>query len=665
MLTAGSRHIVTGECTVCHRSGLTIASGRLWRHGPKALPCRGSNLPPVPGSLQDRVDDPTGSTGSSQLDDTSLDLFTDATPPTTDRLDLPNSGLPLLKRVPRGARVAASSLLVQLIRAVLSNINDQEAWRRLLGWAPGCFTRPLRGGKSRNLTTLISGQIRSYSAGGVPLQVPPKPSTRLPRAATTKCMNRDEEAAVRASAKLEDGDIKGALRLLGSSDTLAPNDAATLAALQALHPPSPQDRRAPPIPTANPLQVSPAEVRHAITSFPNGSAGGLDGVRPQFLKDLVKGGSTDQDVDPTLEAITELVNIMLAGKVPEFVRPLLFGGSLTALAKKGGGVRPIVVGCVWRRVVAKVVCARLSESCSALLGPRQLGFGIRGGCEGAVHAARRFIENMESDQVFVKIDFRNAFNSVRRDTMLEAVELMAPDVLPFVLAAYGSRSMLRFNTSTIWSEEGIQQGDPLGPLLFCLSIHDLLSSLRSELVLGYLDDISLGGNVDVVSRDFTRLESAQAATGLSLNRLKCEVTSGSATAATIFSQSGIDISQVEIHDLTLLGSPLWPGGRALEAAIEAKRAELQLLSNRLRLMPAHDGLFLLCNIVAVPRLLYLLRSAPCSGSVGLLRYDSDLRLALSYISNADLSDAAWEQASLPVRLGGLGIRSSSLLAPSA
>ena len=42
---------------------------------------------------------------------------------------------------------------------------------------------------------------------------------------------------------------------------------------------------------------------------------------------------------------------------------------------------------------------------------------------------------------------------------------------------------------------GVQQGDPLGPLLFCLSIHDLMLELKSEFRAFYLDDGIPGGSV--------------------------------------------------------------------------------------------------------------------------------------------------------------------------
>ena len=47
--------------------------------------------------------------------------------------------------------------------------------------------------------------------------------------------------------------------------------------------------------------------------------------------------------------------------------------------------------------------------------------GTPGGCEAAVHATRRFVESMPDDHCVVKLDFSNAFNSLHRDVMLEAV----------------------------------------------------------------------------------------------------------------------------------------------------------------------------------------------------------------------------------------------------
>jgi len=52
----------------------------------------------------------------------------------------------------------------------------------------------------------------------------------------------DQIAASMAAARLEDGDIKGAVRLLCSDDSVAVPDGATFEELVRLHPTAPVDR---------------------------------------------------------------------------------------------------------------------------------------------------------------------------------------------------------------------------------------------------------------------------------------------------------------------------------------------------------------------------------------------------------------------------------------
>ena len=121
-------------------------------------------------------------------------------------------------------------------------------------------------------------------------------------------------------------------------------------------------------------------------------------------------------------ALADFCNLVLRGDTPEVVRPFFFGASLVALRKKSGGIRPIAVGCTLRRLVAKVACKQVVDEMAELLAPRQLGYGVSGGSEAAVHTARCFLNNMDACQAMVKLGFANAFNSIRRDCMLKAVQ---------------------------------------------------------------------------------------------------------------------------------------------------------------------------------------------------------------------------------------------------
>ena len=90
--------------------------------------------------------------------------------------------------------------------------------------------------------------------------------------------------------------------------------------------------------------------------------------------------------------------------------------------------------------------------------PFQLGAGVKHGSEAAAHVARDFIECAERKQAFVKIDFANSFNSVRRDVILKAINEHAPEILSFVKLCYEDSSFLIYGASTIKSTEGFQQG---------------------------------------------------------------------------------------------------------------------------------------------------------------------------------------------------------------
>ena len=75
---------------------------------------------------------------------------------------------------------------------------------------------------------------------------------------------------------------------------------------------------------------------------------------------------------------------------------------------------------------------------------------------------------MDKGKLFVKVDFRNASNAVRRNSILEAVAKHLSELLPFATSTLSGPSDLQFADFTLQLEEGAHQGDLLGPLYFCL-----------------------------------------------------------------------------------------------------------------------------------------------------------------------------------------------------
>jgi hypothetical protein len=82
---------------------------------------------------------------------------------------------------------------------------------------------------------------------------------------------------------------------------------------------------------------------------------------------------------------------------------------------------------------------------------------------------------------------------LRRDSILQAVARYFPELLPLKLSTTGHTSNLHFGNYLLQSAEGAQLGDPLGPLYFCLASKELLESMGSALILGYLDDFAMSG----------------------------------------------------------------------------------------------------------------------------------------------------------------------------
>ena len=92
----------------------------------------------------------------------------------------------------------------------------------------------------------------------------------------------DRQLRRTVESKIMDGNISAAVRILTSEDSIAPVDHETVEALRLKHPPETPDSSfpekfdiSPDFPT-----VSEGEVWTAIMSFPDGSAGGLDEVKP-------------------------------------------------------------------------------------------------------------------------------------------------------------------------------------------------------------------------------------------------------------------------------------------------------------------------------------------------------------------------------------------------
>ena len=218
-----------------------------------------------------------------------------------------------------------------------------------------------------------------------------------------------------------------------------------------------------------------------------------------------------------------------------------------------------------------------------------------------VHAARRYLHHLQMGHAIVKLDFRNAFNSIWRDKMLEAVRELVPDIYPVVYSAYSSPSILYWGARHIQSAGGVQQGDPLGPPLFCLSLHCHCTQLKSEFCVMYLDDVTVGGAMEDILHDLTIIKNLEKM-GLTLNNSKSEIICEDATIRQTIITSLPGAQVVNPDSASLLGSPLGDVS-SIDNSLSEKIQALQVMGTRFQYLSAHDSLILLQHSqLSIPKL---------------------------------------------------------------
>jgi len=235
---------------------------------------------------------------------------------------------------------------------------------------------------------------------------------------------------------------------------------------------------------------------------------------------------------------------------------------------------------------------------------------------------------------------------------------LVPELFKFVNNCYADHSNLYFGPYTILSAEGVQQGDPLGSLLYCLCTLPLVRKMKSEFNVWFMDDGTLGGEVNKLLDDFSLIIKESRHLGLCVNLHKCELITSDAEVVRRFQALAPEIIHATPSAATLLGAPI-SSGQNIDDILSTKLQDFQRFINRLKFLDSHDALFLLKNCLSIPKLTYTLRCSPCYSNQFLQRYDDVMRSSLQSIMNVILSDVAWDQASLPVAYGGIGVRKAT------
>ena len=250
---------------------------------------------------------------------------------------------PVIRRVPRGARLVVAEALTAVMKRAL-NFNNVSAWIILLVFPYAALSLPRNAEADDDctLTTKVKRQTSLFMemtetmkvtallevmtseadlgrSGGNhtfrdgPLAARSRSAAPYKRKVTSSTQTTMERLKKTVSLKLADGDVKGAIRLLSSSNEIARDSPEVTTKLKAKHPAPPANLQMPPSPDGSERwKATDSDVLAAIASFNTGSAGGLDGLRPAHIKDLISRSSGEAGIRLITE-LTRLVNLAIQG----------------------------------------------------------------------------------------------------------------------------------------------------------------------------------------------------------------------------------------------------------------------------------------------------------------------------------------------------------------
>ena len=317
------------------------------------------------------------------------------------------------------------------LRALSANIADEGAWKLLFLLPSMLLARNAqRGGKKG------SGEIKRKFKRFLAYQWAPllvsKDGRRVNHSDSSPEAVR-QGILKKVESCVREGDISRAARLLTSSG-LAPDSAETLQRLKAKHPQSSVPLSSPCDDSAGPITLERESFLKALKSTPRGSAPGPSGLRFEHLK-------VCSEVRDLCDCLCGIVQKVAAGGPGPVVGRALASARLIALAKGGGDVRPIAVGEVLRRLVARSICIQERATMADIFSPVQYGVATPGGLDQVVHQIQAGLE-AHSDWGVFKCDLRNAFNSVSRQAFFNETLQFLPSIMPFTRLLYGQPSPL-------------------------------------------------------------------------------------------------------------------------------------------------------------------------------------------------------------------------------
>ena len=213
--------------------------------------------------------------------------------------------------IPKTAQISAAAALADIIERVL--VGYDQSIERLNSFATAALsTSSSSNPQSRQSLTAATktyiGQFADRLTSFVDDRaVLPKETSRPPQCTT--------DFRKMVNSKHLVGGVTAAVTIIASDDSVTTPTSEVVTALKLKHPPSPLDLRPPSTESVSQTpSVSEEEVMVALKSFHPSSAGGVDGLRPGHLKDLV-APQTAEAGRRLMKALSYICSKLLRGQI--------------------------------------------------------------------------------------------------------------------------------------------------------------------------------------------------------------------------------------------------------------------------------------------------------------------------------------------------------------
>ena len=479
-----------------------------------------------------------------------------------------------------------------------------------------------------------------------------RPESSFKQATLRKCMKLIHRNRVGAATCRLESLAKGERPLSISQ----PN---VLQELSRLHPPaSPADILPVHHGDIAPLVIDPTKLADIISKLDREAGCGVYPWSNELIQ--ICYTSSQQFADNILSFLSLMIN----GRLPH--RDIWLTSRLVAVSKGDDRVRPIAISDCWIRLGGRIT-ARMEQVLSpitAFLGPSELGIGKKGGAEVLVHSVSLVIDDIlrdSDDLAILSLDCSNAFNSIRRSYIAEGVRDACPSLLPFFSWSYGSPSVLRESLASevqILSSTGVRQGDPLGPMYFCLGMAKTLRALREAYpqahLLSFFDDMYLIGPTTTILEAATNLSGRLLPLGIHLNESKYKLF---ASQDTLEAHQEVPLDIRSSDGLKVAGIPLGTQ-EFVQAQLASQHEDQTRILELVESLPSPEAFVLLKSSVATRPIYFIRGLQPLATSEYTSNFDMAIRSTLSKIvgSSKLLPPSSMVVKNLPIALGGLGMK---------